>query len=205
MLITSTDAFLIIDLQHDFMPGGALAVTGGDEIIAPIAALGARFEHVILTQDWHPPGHISFASTHKAPAFSTTSLPYGPQILWPDHCVIGTTGAALAHTFDKAELIIRKGFHAHTDSYSAFLEADRVTHTGLAGYLRERGFKRLFLAGLATDFCVAFSALDARAAGFETYVLEDCCRAINQDGSLAAAWNNMARAGVKRISSKDLR
>ena len=205
MLITSTDAFLIIDLQHDFMPGGALAVTGGDEIIAPIAALAARFEHVILTQDWHPPGHISFASTHEKPIFSTTSLPYGPQILWPDHCVIGTTGAALAQTFDKAELIIRKGFHAHTDSYSAFLEADRVTYTGLAGYLRERGFKRLFLAGLATDFCVAFSALDARAAGFETYVLEDCCRAINQDGSLAAAWNNMARAGVKRISSKDLR
>ena len=204
MKLTSTDAFLIIDLQHDFLPGGALAVAGGDEIILPIAALAERFAHVIVTQDWHPPGHISFASTHDRPVFSTTSLDYGQQILWPDHCIIGSKGAALAHTFDKAELIIRKGFHPHTDSYSAFLEADRTTHTGLAGYLRERGLKRLFLAGLATDFCVAFSALDARAAGFETYVFEDCCRAIDQEGSLAKAWNNMAGAGVKRISSRDL-
>ncbi len=204
MKITSTDAFLIVDLQYDFLPGGALAVAGGDEIILPIAALAARFAHVIVTQDWHPPGHISFASTHYKPAFSTTSLAYGPQILWPDHCIIGSKGAALAHPFDNAELIIRKGFHAHTDSYSAFLEADRATPTGLAGYLHERGFKRLFLAGLATDFCVAFSALDARSAGFETLVFEDCCRAINQEGSLAKAWNNMESADIKRISSGDM-
>lgn len=205
MQLEKTDAFLIIDLQHDFLPGGALAVAKGDEVIAPIVALSEKFEHVILTQDWHPKGHISFASSHKQPPFSLTTLPYGPQMLWPDHCIIGSQGAEIAHVFDKAELIIRKGYHPHTDSYSAFLEADRQTRTGLTGYLKERGFKRLFLAGLATDYCVTFSAIDAANAGFETYVIEDCCRAIDQGGSLATAWKNMQNAGVLRINAQNLR
>ncbi len=205
MKISATDALLIIDAQNDFLPGGALAVIQGDQIIAPIKALFDRFDHIIMTQDWHPQSHISFASSHNQQPFAQIELPYGSQILWPDQCVIGSSGAELALIVDKAELIIRKGFHAHTDSYSAFLEADRTTHTGLAGYLKERGFKRVFLAGLATDFCVAFSALDAAAAGFGTFVIEDCCRAIDHNGSLEAAWNKMFSAGVQKIASNDLR
>eukprot|EP01037_Dinobryon_pediforme_P017997 gene17997-18233_t len=201
MHINPTDALLLIDLQHDFLPGGALAVSGGNEIIAPIEALTNRFGHVILTQDWHTQNHISFASTHRKSAFSTIDLSYGPQILWPDHCIMGTIGAELALNPAKAELILRKGFHAHSDSYSAFVEADGKTRTGLAGYLRERGLNRLFLAGLATDFCVAFSALDAAKLGFETYVITDLCRAIDQNGSLAKATQHMTAAGVTLIDS----
>jgi len=196
MQIKSTDALLLIDLQYDFLPGGALAVAGGDDILAPIEALAQRFDHVLLTQDWHTPGHISFASTHDKPAFSTITLPYGPQILWPDHCIMGTKGAELALNPAKAELVLRKGYHAHSDSYSAFVEADGKTRTGLTAYLRERGLNRLFLAGLATDFCVAFSALDAAEAGFETCVIPALCRAIDQNGSLDLAMQRMTAAGV---------
>jgi nicotinamidase/pyrazinamidase len=192
---------VVVDVQNDFMPGGALAVPGGDEVVPVINRLVARFEHLVLTQDWHPRRHISFASSHpgKRP-FETIELAYGAQVLWPDHCVQGTSGAALHPDLDatKAELVIRKGHHAGIDSYSAFLEADRKTTTGLAGYLRERGFGKLYVCGLATDFCVAWSALDARAAGFEVTVIEDACRAIDLDGSLARAWSDMASAGVER-------
>jgi nicotinamidase/pyrazinamidase len=192
---------LVVDVQNDFVPGGALAVPGGDEVVPVINRLVARFEHVVLTQDWHPRRHISFASSHpgKQP-FETIELAYGAQVLWPDHCVQGTSGAALHPDLDatKAELVIRKGHHAGIDSYSAFLEADRKTTTGLAGYLRERGFGKLHVCGLATDFCVAWSALDARAAGFEVTVIETACRAIDLDGSLARAWSDMAAAGVER-------
>jgi nicotinamidase/pyrazinamidase len=192
---------LVVDVQNDFMPGGALAVPGGDEVVPVINRLVARFDNVVLTQDWHPRRHISFASSHpgKQP-FETTRLAYGTQVLWPDHCVQGTSGAVFHPDLDvtKAQLVIRKGHHAGIDSYSAFLEADRKTATGLAGYLRERGFGTLYVCGLATDFCVAWSALDARAAGFEVTVIEDACRAIDLDGSLARAWLDMAAAGVKR-------
>jgi nicotinamidase/pyrazinamidase len=192
---------LVVDVQNDFMPGGALAVPGGDEVVPVINRLVARFEHVVLTQDWHPRRHISFASSHpgKQP-FETIELAYGAQVLWPDHCVQGTSGAALHPDLDatQAELVIRKGHHAGIDSYSAFLEADRKTTTGLAGYLKERGLGSLYVCGLATDFCVAWTALDARAAGFEVTVIEDACRAIDLDGSLARAWSDMTAAGVKR-------
>jgi nicotinamidase/pyrazinamidase len=192
---------LVVDVQNDFMPGGALAVPGGDEVVPVINRLVARFEHVVLTQDWHPRRHISFASSHpgKQP-FETTRLAYGTQVLWPDHCVQGTSGAVFHPDLDvtKAQLVIRKGHHAGIDSYSAFLEADRKTATGLAGYLRERGFGMLYVCGLATDFCVAWSALDARAAGFETTVIEQACRALDLEGSLERAWSDMAAAGVTR-------
>jgi len=192
---------LVVDVQNDFMPGGALAVPGGDEVVPVINRLVARFENVVLTQDWHPRRHISFASSHpgKQP-FETTRLAYGTQVLWPDHCVQGTSGAVFHPDLDvtKAQLVIRKGHHAGIDSYSAFLEADRKTATGLAGYLRERGLGSLYVCGLATDFCVAWTALDARAAGFEVTVIEDACRAIDLDGSLARAWSDMTAAGVKR-------
>lgn len=173
---------LVVDVQPDFMPGGALAVPRGDEVLAPINRLGARFADVVLTQDWHPPGHISFASSHpgKKP-FDTIMLPYGEQVLWPDHCVQGTPGAALhpGMSLPHAQLIVRKGHHRDVDSYSAFLEADRKTPTGLAGYLRERGFTELHICGLARDYCVAWTAADARAAGFDVTVVEEACRAIN--------------------------
>jgi nicotinamidase/pyrazinamidase len=199
-----TDALLLVDLQNDFMPGGALAVAGGEEVV-PIANRVARaFANVILTQDWHPSGHISFASAHvgRAP-FETARLGYGDQVLWPDHCVQQSVGAAFHRELDvpHAQLVVRKGYHAHTDSYSAFVEADRRTRTGLAGYLRERGVGRVFLLGLATDFCVAWSAIDARAAGFDVVVIEDGCRAIDTQDSLAAAWQQMAAAGVERAWS----
>ncbi|ACA17633.1 Nicotinamidase [Methylobacterium sp. 4-46] len=198
-----TDVLLVVDVQRDFLPGGALAVPDGDAVLGPINDLGRRFRHVVLTQDWHPPGHASFASSHPGRApFESLDLAYGPQVLWPDHCVMGTPGAALADGLDLAgaELVIRKGYRPGIDSYSAFLEADRRTTTGLAGYLRERGLARVVLCGLATDFCVGWSALDARAAGFEAVVVEEACRGIDQAGSLARAWEAMARAGVARVS-----
>ncbi len=201
------DVLLVVDVQNDFLPGGALAVPGGDAVIAPLNRLARAFAHVVITQDWHPPGHVSFAASHPGrSAFETLDVAYGRQVLWPVHCVQGTRGAALADALDvpHAQLIIRKGSDAGIDSYSAFMEADRRTPTGLAGYLRERGFGRLFVAGLATDFCVAWTALDGRAAGFELSVVEDACRGIDLDGSLARAWRDMAAAGVLRVRSADV-
>jgi nicotinamidase/pyrazinamidase len=203
----SDDLFLVVDLQYDFLPGGRLAVAGGDEIIIPINRLGRRFENVAMTQDWHPRGHISFASTHPgATPFEIMELPYGPQVLWPDHCVWDTQGAEFSTDIElpHTQLVIRKGYHEVVDSYSGFQEADRKTKTGLEGYLRERKFKRLFIAGLATDFCVNWTAVDARTAGFETYVIEDACRAIDTGGSLKQAWADMNAAGVQRIVAGDI-
>ena len=202
-----TQALIVIDVQNDFCPGGALAVAEGDAIVPGVNALMAQFPAVILTQDWHPAGHSSFASSHDGAApFSVVQMPYGPQVLWPDHCVQGTEDAALLKGLNlpTAQLIIRKGYHPQVDSYSAFQEADRKTPTGLAGYLKQRGIKTVFVTGLATDFCVAWTAMDARAAGFETYVIEDATRAIDLNGSLAAAWKQMAAKGVKRIQSGDV-
>jgi nicotinamidase/pyrazinamidase len=203
----SGDVLVIVDVQNDFLPGGALAVPHGDAVIAPINRLARGFAHVVITQDWHPAGHISFATSHAGrTAFETIDVPYGRQVLWPVHCVQGTPGADLASGLNvpHAQLVIRKGCHGHIDSYSAFMEADRQTPTGLSGYLRERGFTRLFVAGLATDFCVAWTALDGRAAGFEVSVIEDACRAIDLDGSLARAWGEMEAAGVARIGGSDI-
>jgi len=204
---TAQDVLLVIDVQNCFTPGGSLAVKEGDQIIPLINHLARGFEHVVLTQDWHTPGHISFASSHagKKP-FETTQLSYGTQVLWPDHCVQGTPGADLHRDLriPHAELIIRKGYRKHVDSYSAFYEADGKTPTGLTGYLRDRGLTQVFLVGLATDFCVAWSALDARKAGFGALVIEDATRGIDADGSLAKAWKDMLGAGVKRIKSADL-
>jgi nicotinamidase/pyrazinamidase len=201
------DVLVVVDLQNDFLPGGRLAVADGDKTIAPIQRLAQRFDNIVMTQDWHPADHVSFASQHpgKQP-FETIELDYGTQVLWPDHCVIGSEGAAFAPglRLDGAQLIIRKGFHRAVDSYSGFREADRKTQTGLAGYLRERGLGRLFVCGLATDFCVAWTALDARAAGFEAFVVEDACRGIDTMGSLAKAWADMEAAGVVRISEADI-
>ncbi|MGR3375841.1 bifunctional nicotinamidase/pyrazinamidase [Salipiger abyssi] len=192
-------ALIVIDLQTDFCPGGALAVAGGDEIVAPVNAMMSEFDAVILTQDWHPAGHSSFASSHdgKAP-FELTEMPYGPQVLWPDHCVIGSPGAAFHPELetDRADLVIRKGFRPAIDSYSAFFENDHSTPTGLEGYLRTRGIGRLTMVGLATDFCVNFSAVDAAKLGFDVTVLESACRGIDLDGSLAAAREGMRAAGV---------
>ena len=198
---------LVVDVQNDFLPGGELGVDRGDEIIPVINRIASRFDNVLLTQDWHPAGHISFASSHagKVP-FSTITLEYGEQVLWPDHCVQGTHGAAFAERLvvPHAHGVIRKGHHAHTDSYSAFLEADRKTPTGLAGLLRERGVQTVYLAGLALDFCVAWSALDAMARGFEAIVIEDACRAIDTHGSLDAARRAFADAAVRVIASDEL-
>ena len=195
----STDALLVVDVQNDFCPGGALAVPGGGEVVPVVNRLAERFRHVLLTQDWHPPGHGSFASAHpgKKP-FETVELYYGTQVLWPDHCVQQTAGAHFHRdlAIARAELIIRKGFDPAIDSYSAFFENDRKTPTGLSGYLRTRGFRRVFLAGLATDFCVHSSAVDGAALGFDIVVLEDGCRAIDLAGSLGAAKAAMAKAGV---------
>ena len=201
------DALIVVDIQNDFCPGGALAVPRGDEVVPIVNRLAAAFRNVVLTQDWHPLGHLSFASSHPGKAaFETVTASYGPQVLWPDHCVQGTEGAALSKelSIPQAGLIIRKGFHRDVDSYSAFTEADHKTTTGLAAYLKARKVKRLFVAGLATDFCVAWTALDARKAGFETYVVEDACRGIDTQGSLTKAWADMAKAGVKRIQSGDI-
>ena len=191
-------ALLVIDVQNDFCPGGALAVPGGDEVVAPINRMMAQYETVILTQDWHPAGHSSFASSYdgKQP-FETTELDYGTQVLWPDHCVQNSDGAAFHPALrTDGDLIIRKGFRTAIDSYSAFFENDQVTPTGLEGYLRTRGITELTLVGLATDFCVAFSALDARRLGFEVTVMLEACRAIDLDGSLETALNNMRARGV---------
>ena len=196
------DVLLIIDVQNDFCSGGALAVADGEAVVPVINRLTERFDHVLLTQDWHPPGHGSFASSHPGSAsFDVIAMSYGEQTLWPDHCLQGAPGAAfhpqLATT--RAELVIRKGFRPEIDSYSAFYENDRRTPTGLAGYLRERGLRRIFLAGLATDFCVYYSAVDARRLGFEAVLIEPGCRAIDLAGSLDAAWAGMAAAGVQRV------
>jgi nicotinamidase/pyrazinamidase len=196
------DLLLVIDVQNDFCPGGALAVGEGDAVVPVINRLSERFNQVALTQDWHPPGHSSFATAHPGFApFQTVNMPYGEQTLWPDHCVQGTRGAAFHPQLstEHAELVIRKGFRDEIDSYSAFYENDRRTPTGLAGYLRERGLQRLFLVGLATDYCVHYSAVDARRLGFETIVVESGCRAIDLAGSLASAWAAMQEAGVQRI------
>ena len=200
------DLLLIIDVQNDFCPGGALAVADGDATVPVINRLSERFGHVAVTQDWHPSGHSSFASSHAGAApFDTITMPYGPQTLWPDHCVQGTSGATFHPQLltGKAELIIRKGFRSEIDSYSAFFENDRNTPTGLAGYLRERGLKKLFLVGLATDYCVHYSAVDARRLGFDAVVVESGCRAIDLNGSLALAWTGMQDAGVERIGDLD--
>jgi nicotinamidase/pyrazinamidase len=203
----SGSALIVIDVQNDFCPGGALAVPKGDEVVRPINRLIDAFEHVVLTQDWHPQGHSSFATSHsgKAP-FSNTAMPYGEQTLWPDHCVQGTPGAEFHRglVWTKAELIIRKGFRSAIDSYSAFFENDRTTATGLGGYLRERGLTRLVMAGLATDFCVAYSALDAARLGFDVAVAMDACRAIDLAGSLKAAEDQMRAAGVRLTESAQL-
>ena len=206
MIITETDVLIVTDVQNDFLPGGALAVPDGDAVIAPINSLATRFAHVLLTQDWHPPGHISFASSHPGRApFEMTQVSYGDQVLWPDHCVQGTQGAALAEglMLPRAELIIRKGFDPSLDSYSAFIEADHITSTGLGGYLRQRGFRRVFVCGLATDYCVGWTAMDARTEGFESAVIADASRAIDLNGSLDAAWAAMMSHGVERIASSD--
>lgn len=199
-----TDALLVIDMQNDFCPGGSLAVNDGDSIVPPINKLGGRFEHVILTQDWHPEGHISFASSHTGrQPYSVTEVAYGPQTLWPDHCLKGSSGAAFHPALDlpHAELIARKGFRREIDSYSAFLENDHTTPTGLAGYLRERGLKRLYLCGLAYDFCVRFSAIDGTALGFECIVMEDASRAVGLPGSVDETNRAFADAGIKRERS----
>jgi nicotinamidase/pyrazinamidase len=203
-----SSVLLVIDVQNDFLPGGALAVPRGDDVIPVINALAPKFANVLFTQDWHTPGHVSFASSHAgAKPFDLIELPYGKQVLWPDHCVQGTRGAAFADALDitQAQAVIRKGFHRHTDSYSAFIEADRKTSTGLAGLLRERGITRVYCCGVATDFCVAWSAHDAKAAGFETFVIEDACRAIDAGGSLAQARQRLADAGVGFVASTTLR
>ena len=204
---TVHDVLLVIDVQNGFLPGGSLAVGRGDEVVPLINAIAQRFRYVVLTQDWHPADHVSFAANHPGTApYQTISLPYGTQVLWPTHCVQGSDSAALAPGLEvpHAQLIIRKGYHRDIDSYSAFFEADGKTPTGLAGYLRERGIKRCFLAGLATDFCVAWSAIDARKQGFEAVVIDDASRGIDLDGSLAKAWDDMTAAGVQRIESTAL-
>jgi len=207
-----TDALLVIDLQADFCPpvngaGGALAIAGADQIVPVVNQLAQKFSHVILTQDWHPPAHISFASAHPgAEPYSVIDVPYGRQTLWPDHCVQNTPGAAFhpALEIPHAELGLRKGFRPNIDSYSAFLENDHFTPTGLAGYLRERGLTRLFLCGLAYDFCVRHSAIDGTALGFECLVIEDATRAVDLPGSVEATDLAFAEAGVPRISTTDL-
>src|SRR5215468_9888926 len=205
--VDDKSVLIVVDVQNCFLPGGSLAVKDGDQVVPVINRIAPKFAHVVLTQDWHTPGHVSFASAHagKSP-FDMIKLPYGDQVLWPDHCVQGTSGAdiskdiAIAH----AELVVRKGFNKAMDSYSAFLEADHKTPTGLAGYLKERGLARVFVAGLATDFCVAWTAMDAQRLGFETFVIDDASRGIDNRGSLAAAWTAMQNTGVKRIRSDDL-
>ena len=197
-------ALLVVDVQNDFCAGGRLAVPGGDEVVPLIRDLARKFGTIVLTQDWHPPGHSSFASSHpgKAP-FEVVAMPYGPQVLWPDHCVQGSHGAAFHPGLDlpRAQAVVRKGFHREIDSYSGFVEADGRTMTGLAGYLRDNGVTRVVIAGLATDFCVNWTAQDAVAAGFETLVVEEACRAIDLDGSLDRAWAEMTAARVQRVGA----
>jgi len=200
-------ALIVVDVQNCFVDGGTLPVKGGAQVVPVINKLVGSFENIVVTQDWHTPGHASFASTHagKKP-FETTQMPYGTQVLWPDHCVQGSDDAALLKDLKlpTAQLIVRKGFHKDVDSYSAFEEADRKTATGLAAYLKARGIDTVFVTGLATDFCVAWTAMDARKLGFNVYVIEDATRGIDLNGSLAAAWKQMTEAGVKRIQSSDI-
>jgi len=200
-------ALIVVDVQNGFCDGGNLAVAGGAQVVPIINRLAPAFANIVVTQDWHPAGHASFASAHLGKAaFDTTEMFYGSQVLWPDHCVQGTPDAELHADLHlpTAQLIIRKGFHAGIDSYSAFMEADRQTQTGLQAYLKQRGIRSVYVVGLATDFCVAWTALDARTAGFDTSVVEDACRAIDMNGSLAAAWEYMQSQGVKRLQSSDL-
>ncbi len=204
----NTDCLLIIDVQNDFCAGGALEVPDGDAVVPVIHAISGKFQHCILTQDWHPENHSSFASSHPGYSpFDSIKMPYGDQVLWPDHCIQGSSGAAFHAGLDvkNTELILRKGFRPEIDSYSAFFENDRTTPTGLAGYLRSRAFKRIFMVGLATDFCVAWSALDARSEGFDVVLIEDACRAIDMEGSLATAIKKMDDADVTRIRCGEIR
>ncbi|RZL90226.1 MAG: bifunctional nicotinamidase/pyrazinamidase [Variovorax sp.] len=203
----SKSALIVVDVQNCFVDGGTLPVKGGAEVVPVINQLAGAFENIVVTQDWHTQGHASFASTHAGQKpFGSIKLSYGNQVLWPDHCVQGTDDAALHKDLKlpTAQIIIRKGFHKDMDSYSAFEEADHKTATGLAGYLKQRGIKTVYVTGLATDFCVAWTAMDARKAGFAVYVIEDATRAIDLNGSLAAAWKQMAAKGVKRIQSTDI-
>lgn len=209
--ITARDLLLVIDIQIDFCPGGRLAIADGDAVVPVINLLATRFEHIVLTQDWHNPNHSSFASSHPGRApYETITAPYGDQTLWPEHCVQNTPGAGFHPDLDpglvlsRTELILRKGFRRDIDSYSAFVENDKQTPTGLAAYLRERGFERLFLVGLAYDFCVRFSAVDAIAAGFKAFVVEDACRPVNLPGSVAATNAEFTAKGVHRIFAADL-
>ena len=200
------DVLLAVDVQNDFCPGGRLAVPRGDEVVPVINRLCERFRHVVLTQDWHPPGHLSFASSHPGrQPFEIITVPYGPQVLWPDHCVQGTPGAEFRRDLaaPRAELIVRKGYRRDIDSYSAFYENDHTTPTGLTGYLKERGFARVFLAGLAFDFCVRYSAEDARRGGFVAVVIEDACRGIDVDGSVAATHKVLGEIGARLITSDE--
>ena len=205
MAVGPHDVLLVVDIQNDFCPGGALAVPRGDEVVPLVNRLAARFAHVVITQDWHPARHLSFASSHPGrKPYETIEVAYGPQILWPDHCVQGTTGAQLRDDLHipHAELVLRKGYHRGIDSYSAFYENDRATHTGLAGYLRERGLRRVLLAGLAFDFCVRFSAEDARREGFEVTVNETACRGIDIDGSVLATRQALAALGIACVQAE---
>ena len=205
--ITPNDVLIVVDVQYDFLPGGSLAVAGGDQIVPLINTLAKRFTNVVLTQDWHPANHISFASQHAGTEpFQTIELPYGTQVLWPDHCVWNTQGAAISTNLDvpHAQLIIRKGYNRGVDSYSGFQEADRTTRTGLTGYLAERRLGKTYVVGLATDFCVAWTALDAADAGLDVSVVEDATRPIDSNGSLEKAWTDMQSAGVGRLMSKDI-
>ncbi|ODT71809.1 MAG: nicotinamidase [Pelagibacterium sp. SCN 63-23] len=205
--IQPDDVLVIVDVQYDFLPGGNLAVSGGDEIVPLINTLAEKFTHVVLTQDWHPADHISFASQHDGKAaFDTVELDYGSQVLWPDHCVWDSHGAEISRDLHipHAQLIIRKGYNRAIDSYSGFQEADRETLTGLAGYLGERDLGRLYIVGLATDFCVAWTAIDGAVGGFNVTVIEDATRPIDSNGSLAKAWADMDEAGVQRIQSREI-
>ena len=205
--IQPNDLLVVVDVQYDFLPGGSLAVAGGDEIVPLINTLARKFAHVVFTQDWHPADHISFASQHDGrQPFEMIDLAYGPQVLWPDHCIWDSHGAEISTDLDipHGQLIIRKGYNRQIDSYSGFQEADRQTPTGLAGYLNERDVGRLYIVGLATDFCVGWTAIDAAAAGFDVTVIEDATRAIDSGGSLAKAWADMAEAGVGRVMSNDV-
>lgn len=203
--IGSKDVLLAVDIQNDFCPGGALSVSHGNEIVPVLNRLSRSFAHVVLTQDWHPEGHLSFASSHPgSKPFDTITVSYGPQVLWPNHCVQDTRGSAFHAelAIPHAELVLRKGYHRAIDSYSAFRENDRKTKTGLTGYLRERGFERIFLAGLAFDFCVRYSAEDARGDGFAVVVIEDACRAIDVGGSLEATHESLIKRNIRRVSAE---
>jgi len=205
MNVVDGDVLIIIDVQHDFCHNGRLPVPAGDEVVAVINRLAERFSDVVLTQDWHPPGHSSFASTHAGrQPYEAISMPYGEQVLWPDHCVQGTRGAEIhqALRIVHAGLILRKGFHPAIDSYSAFFENDRKTPTGLLGYLRERGLSRVFLAGLAFDYCVRYSAIDARRSGLTTFVIEDACRSLDVAGSAAETYRAFEAHGIHCLTSQ---